>query len=502
MRVVSFFVMGLSLALILGAAPAVSAAADQASLPQPNVLVVLADDLGRQDVTPFNPDTFYETPNIQRIADSGMKFTDAYVPNPVCSPSRFSVMTGQYPTRRDATNYFCGKRTGRYRGAKLNCYMPVAETTVAEAFNEAGYTTFFAGKWHLGPDPKHWPGNQGFDINKGGFSAGFPYYQEDTGYFSPYKNPRLENGPKGEYLPYRLADETSRFVENHQDEQFFACLSFYEVHNPKAAPEQLVQKYREKRKRLGLEDVDKFERMEQVWPNENLRKERVVQSHPVYAAMVEAMDRAIGQVLDTLEKTEQADSTIVVFLSDQGGLSTSHGHNTSNRPLRGGKGWIYEGGIRTPLLVSWPGMTEPGSVKDQPVMSTDLYPTLLEMAGLSKRPKQHKDGMSFVPLLKGQDSIDRGPLYWHYPHYSPQGGPPGGGIRIGHWKLIERYEDGSVELYNLKEDIGERNNLAEQKASRVKRMRRHLHQWYQKVGANFLRQKGDGPMPWRPDYMK
>jgi arylsulfatase A-like enzyme len=490
----------MSIGLLAVGLPTAVASAQQPD--RPNVLVILADDLGRMDVTPFNPDTFYETPNVQRLAETGMQFNDAYVANPVCSPTRFSLMTGKYPSRHNATDWFCGQRVERFRHAKYNCEMPVDEVTMGEAFQEGGYAKFFAGKWHLGPEPRHWPKNQGFDINKGGWKAGAPYYQDGTGYFSPYKNPRLEDGPKGEYLPYRLADETSRFIENHQDEPFFAYLSFYEVHNPKAAPQKLVEKYRAKRDRLGLDDADTFEQIEQVWPDAGPRKARVVQSHPVYAAMVEALDRSIGQVLDTLEKTGEADNTIVVFISDHGGLSTSEGHNTSNRPLRGGKGWIYEGGLLTPLIVRWPGVTDPGSETDQPVMSNDLYPTLLEAAGLSKRPQQHKDAMAFTPILKGADAIDRGPLYWHYPHYSNQGGPPAGAIRMGPWKLVERYEDGSVELYNVERDIDESDDVAEQRPGQVKRMRKKLHQWYQKVDARFLRAKKTGPEPWRPGFMR
>jgi arylsulfatase A-like enzyme len=242
----------LHMVIILPAARGIAVGAGQPT--RPNVLVILADDLGLMDVTPFNPDTFYETPNIQRLADTGMKFTDAYVANPVCSPSRFSLLTGKYPSRHDATDWFCGKRVARFRHAKYNCFMPVDETTVAEAFHAADYPTFFAGKWHLGPQPKHWPKNQGFDINKGGYKAGAPYYarEDRTGYFSPYRNPRLSDGPRGEYLPFRLAEETSRFIENHEDEPFFAFLSFYEVHNPRAAPKELIQKYKQKRERLGL----------------------------------------------------------------------------------------------------------------------------------------------------------------------------------------------------------------------------------------------------------
>ncbi len=463
---------------------------------RPNVLFFLVDDLGYMDVSPYNPDTFYETPNIQRLADTGMKFTNGYAANPVCSPTRFSIMTGKYPSRHDATDWFCGKRVERFRHAAYNCYMPVEETTMAEALKAGGYATYFAGKWHLGPEPKHWPKNQGFDVNKGGYQAGSPGWFD--GFFSPYNNPRLENGPEGEYLPYRLAEETSEFIEQHQDEPFLAYLSFYEVHNPKQAPDHLIEKYRKKRARLGLDEKEKFKPIEQVWPDAGSRRERVIQSHPVYAAMVEATDRAIGRVLHKLNALGLRDNTIVIFMSDNGGLSTSEGHNTSNRPLRGGKGWIYEGGIREPWIMRWPGVTEPGSVNHTPVISTDFYPTVLDAAGLRLRPDQHKDGVSLMSLLKGGSALDRKALYWHYPHYSNQGGPPAGAIRMGPWKLVERYENGEVELYNLENDLSEQHDVAATHDHRVQQMRQRLHNWYDKVDAKFLRKKEGGPKPWRP----
>ncbi len=498
-RSLLLFCLTVSFAHVLFVAPVQGQTQDR-----PNVLFILVDDLGRQDVSPYHPETFYDTPNVQRLAETGMKFNDAYVSNPVCSPSRLSFMTGQYPSRYDTTSWFCGNPTRRFRGASLNCAMPLELTTLGEAFQQSGFSTYFAGKWHLGPNEKYWPGHRGFDTNKGGYSAGAPYYGNDTGYFSPYKNPRLEDGPEGEYLPYRLADETTRFIRKHQDERFFAYLSFYEVHNPKAAPDELIQKYRKRRKERNLNDTDEFGKTEQVWPGKGKHRTiRTVQGHPVYAAMVEATDRAIGKVLKTLRELDLQKETIVVFSSDHGGLSTSEGHNTSNRPLRGGKGWIYEGGLRVPLIVRWPGVTEPGSVSGQPVMSTDLFPTLLEATGSSERPNNHVDGTSIMPILKGADKEDfeRGkPLYWHFPHYSPQGGPPGGAIRMGPWKLVERYEDGSIELYHLENDIEERNNLVDQHPDRAERMREKLHAWYQEVDAKFLRRKSGGPEPWRPDY--
>ncbi len=467
---------------------------------RPNVLFILADDLGQQDVSPYNPDTFYETPHIQRIADTGVRFTDAYVSSPVCSPSRYSFMTGKYPTRENVTNWFCGNLSRRYRDAAFQCAMPPGERTIAESFQQAGYTTFFAGKWHLGPDEKHWPEQQGFDINKGGFSAGSP--GNFNGYFSPYNNPRLKDGPDGEYLPFRLAEETRQFIKEHKEEPFFAYLSFYEVHTPFQAPDDMVNRYKDKRKQLGLNDVNEFGTVEQIWPNAGeQRKIRVRQGHPTYAAMVEAMDRAVGRVLNALQTAGIRDETIVVFTSDHGGLATSEGHPTSNRPLRAGKGWVYDGGLRVPLIVRVPGMTEGGEVSREPVMNTDLYPTLLEVAGLEKRPNQHKDGTSFASLLNEPDgtSFERDPLFFHYPHYSPQGGPPGGAIRNGPWKLVERYENGQVELYNVRADVGERKNRVNQRPDLVRRMRNRLHEWYREVDANFLRPKDSYTDPWRPE---
>ena len=461
-----------------------------------NVVFFLVDDLGFMDVGCNNPKTFYETPNIDRLAQTGMRFTNGYAANPVCSPTRYSIMTGKYPSRVGATNFFSGKRAGRFLPAPLNDRMPLEEVTIAEALKEHGYATFFAGKWHLGPTAEFWPRNQGFDVNKGGWSRGGPYGGKR--YFSPYGNPRLEDGPPGEHLPDRLARETADFIEAHRQGPFFAYLAFYSVHTPLMAPDDLVEKYRKKAERLGLDRREQFAEEEQILPIDQPRRVRVVQSHAVYAAMVEAMDRAVGKVLSKLDELGLTENTAVFFMSDNGGLSTSEGLPTSNLPLRGGKGWLYEGGIREPFLIRWPGVTRPGSTCDVPVISTDFYPTMLEMAGLPARPEQHRDGASLAPLLSGSGRLDREALFWHYPHYSNQGGFPGGAIRMGDWKLIERFEDGRVHLYNLKEDIGERHDLAEKHPERVAAMRRRLHEWYRQVDAKFLRPKPDGPEPWRP----
>jgi len=474
------------LAAVVLALPAVATA----DAPR-NVVFFLVDDLGYMDIGANNPKTFYETPNIDGLAASGMRFTDGYAANPVCSPTRYSIMTGRYPTRVDATNFFSGARSCRFAPAPLHSNMPLEEVTIAEALKSAGYATFFAGKWHLGPTEEFWPENQGFDVNQGGFSRGGPYGGKK--YFSPYGNPRLKDGPDGEHLPIRLAMETKKFIDATKDKPFFAYLAFYSVHTPLIGRPDLVEKYR--KKAAGIAGKE-FGDEEQVFGN-GARKVRQLQKHAVYAAMIEAMDEAVGLVLDHLEDSGLDKNTAVFFMSDNGGLSTSEGSPTSNLPLRAGKGWVYEGGIREPYLARVPGATKPGSTCSTPVISTDFYPTILDWAGLPARPKQHLDGVSLMPLLKGGETLDRDALYWHYPHYSNQGGIPGGAIRIGDWKLFERYEDGRVHLYNLADDIGEQNDLAAEQPDRVKTMRDKLHAWYKTVDAKFLRPKG-GKTPWRP----
>jgi arylsulfatase A-like enzyme len=460
---------------------------------KPNIVFFLADDLGLMDIGAYNPGTFYETPHVDRLARDGMKFTAGYAANPVCSPTRYSILTGKFPTRVRATNWFSGKREGRFRGAPLNDVMPLAEVTLAEALKPQGYRTAYVGKWHLGPTEQYWPEAQGFDVNIGGHQRGSP-----PSYFSPYKNPRLKDGPPGEHLTARLADEAARIIEASKDEPFLLYVAFQAVHTPLQPPPELIAKYPQKAQRLGLTDKPEFADEEQVWPDAGPRKVRTLQKHATYAAMVESMDAAIGTVLAKLDALGLSDDTIVCFTSDNGGLSTSEGSPTSNLPLRGGKGWVYEGGIREPLVVKWPGVTKPGSECDVPVMSIDFYPTLLEAAGATRQANQIVDGQSLVPLLKGAQTLDRDTLYWHYPHYSNQGGFPGGAIRSGRYKLVERYEDGRVHLYDLAADPGERHDLAASQPERVADMKTKLHDWYRTVDAQFLQAKDDGPQPWRP----
>jgi arylsulfatase A-like enzyme len=348
--------------------------------------------------------------------------------------------------------------------------LPLEEVTVAEAFKEAGYATCFFGKWHLGAEP-YLPDRQGFDANIGGTEAGSP-----RSYFSPYKNPKLADGPPGEYLTDRLTDETLKFIEGAADKPFLAYLSHYAVHIPLQAKKDLAAKYEAKAAKLPP--------VETKFIPEGAVKARQVQDHPVYAAMVQSMDESVGRILKKLEELGLADRTAVIFMSDNGGLSTAEGTPTSNVPLRGGKGWLYEGGVREPLIIKWPGVTRPGSTCDVPVTSTDFYPTMLEMAGLPPRPEQHVDGVSIVPLLKGGQSLPRQAIYWHYPHYANQGGSPGGAVRAGDYKLIEFYEDNRVELYNLKEDLGEKHDLAARMPEKAKELREMLVRWRLEVGAH------------------
>lgn len=465
----------------------------------PNIVFFLVDDLGYMDIGANNRDTFYETPHVDRLAAEGMRFTNGYAANPVCSPTRYSIMTGKYPTRVGATNWFSGVREGRFKPAALNDRMAVEEITLAEALKAVGYRTAFLGKWHLGPTEEYWPENQGFDVNIGGHNAGSP----PGGYFAPWNNPRLESGPPGEHLTARLTEEALELLEQLKDDPFLLYFSFHTVHTPLQAPEQLVDQYQRKAATLPAEE--EFADEEQVWPVDEPRRVRIAQRHAVYAAMVETMDTAIERVLAKLDELGLTENTVVFFLSDNGGLSTSEGAPTSNLPLRGGKGWLYEGGVREPWLVKWPGVTKPGSTSDVPVSSVDVYPTILEIAGATPHGGEIVDGDSVVSLLKdaqggqsgsGGTFTDRA-LYWHYPHYSNQGGFPGGAVRVGDWKLIERYEDGRVHLYNLTDDVGERHDLAEQEPARVKDLRGRLHAWYREVNAKFLEPK-DGREPWRP----
>ncbi len=441
-----------------------------------HVVFFLADDLGWTDLGCFGS-SFYETPNLDKLAGSGMKFTNAYAACPVCSPTRASIMTGLYPQRVGITDYIGAAGPDRWRRKTELLpapYTPQLEhrfPTMAEVLKENGYATFFAGKWHLGGEA-FWPEHQGFDVNMGGIDRGGPYGGKK--YFSPYGNPRLSDGPDGEHLPDRLATEACRFLEDNagKGKPTLIYLSFYSVHTPLISRDDLAAKYRAKKEELGLEAE---------WGQERERKVRLVQEHAVYAGMVEAMDLAVGKVLDKLDELGIAGETAVFFTSDNGGLSTSEGHPTSNLPLRAGKGWMYEGGIREPTIVRVPGVTEAGAVSDGVITSTDYLPTILKLTGI-KHAFAELDGRDFSPLLRGEAGEDR-PIFWHYPHYGNQGGAPSAAVRDGDWKLIEWYEDGSVELFNLADDPGETNDLAGAEPAKLAELKAALAAWREDVGA-------------------
>jgi len=455
---------------------------------RPNFVFFLVDDMGWQDLGCYGS-PFYETPNIDRLAAQGMRFTDAYAACPVCSPTRASIMTGKYPARLRLTNFIAGARSGKLLSAEYFHYMRLEEVTLAEALKEAGYRTNFVGKWHLGNEP-YYPQRQGFDVNVAGDSSGAP-----PTYFYPYQRgkrsiPGLDEGKSGEYLTDRLTDESLKLIERSKDEPFLLYLSHYAVHIPLEARQELAERYKAKVQRLGLEDKPHF-MTDESWPktaagDDKWRatlKTRTLQDHAVYAAMIESVDQSVGRVMSKLDELGIADNTIIFFMSDNGGLATAEGQPTCNLPLRGGKGWLYEGGVREPMIVKWPGVVRAGSTCDEPVTSTDFYPTMLEMAGLPLKPAQHMDGESMAPLLKGTGRPRRKAVYWHYPHYSNQGGKPGGAVRAGNFKLIESYEDGRVELYNLRADIGEQHDLAAEMPDKADELRQTLHQWRREVGA-------------------
>lgn len=456
--------------LLLAAASALPSPAAE----RPNLVIILADDLGARDLRVCGS-TFYDTPNLDRLAAEGTTFTRAYAACPVCSPTRASLLTGRWPARTGVTDYIGAAQPGKWKRPTKLLPAPYAErlaleeTTLAEALKAAGYATMHAGKWHLG-GPDAFPERQGFDVNAGGLDRGGPYGGKK--YFSPYGNPKLPDGPEGEHLADRLAAECGSFIEANRDRPFFVSFWLYDVHTPLMGKPALVRKYEERARSAPPE----------AWGREGERDVRMVQRHAVYGAMVETMDGAVGAVLAKLETLGLSGRTLVLFTSDNGGLSTSEGSPTSNAPLRAGKGWLYEGGVRVPLIARWPGKAVAGAVCDRIVVTPDLFATALEACG-TERPAAATDGVSFLPALRGEAQAPRSPVFWHYPHYGNQGGFPGGAMRDGDWKLVERYETGAAELYDLSKDPYETADLAEREPGRVGAMRAALEAWRRDVGA-------------------
>lgn len=457
-----------------------SKARDRQSKKRPNIVFVLVDDLGYYDLG-VTGSRFYETPNIDRLANESKIFTNGYAASRVCSPSRASIMTGKFTARHGITDWI-GAKTGtdwrnRNRYDKL---LPAdyvralskEDITIAEALKQNGYKTFFAGKWHLGGEGSY-PEDHGFDINIAGIDAGSPR----GGFFSPWNNPKLVNKHKGENLSMRLANETASFIKKHKDSPFFAFLSFYAVHAPLQTTELKWQKYRNKADSLGV--VAKGYAMERILPI------RQVQDNPIYAGLVETMDDAVGVVLKALMTHGVADSTIVVFTSDNGGVASGDHYATSNLPLRGGKGYQWEGGIKEPFFIKVPWLNNGGTKSDDPVIGTDFYPTLLDLANIALKNEQHVDGISLKPILEGKNLNIKRPFYWHYPHYGNQGGEPSSIIQKDGWKLIHYWEDGHEELYKLPSTESDALNVISKKPEIANVLRDDLMGWLEKVDAQF-----------------
>ncbi|MDC0177918.1 sulfatase [Polaribacter sp.] len=450
---------------------------------KPNILFILADDLGYADLSATGS-TFYETPNIDKIVNEGTVFTKGYANSRVCSPSRASIMSGKFTARHDITVHIGSpsgeawrkrKRFTKLLPADYTHQLPANYTTMPEALRAAGYKTFFAGKWHLG-EKGSWPEDHGFDVNAGGYTKGGP----QGGYFSPFRNPKLEDKEDGENLSLRLAKETVKFIKKNDPKKtgkpFFAYLSFYAVHSPIQTTQAKWKKYRDKAAAQGI--AKKGYAMGKNLPI------RQVQDNPIYAGLVEQMDDAVGEVLAGLKAQGLDKNTIIVFTSDNGGVASGDNFSTSNKPLRAGKGYQFEGGIREPYIIKVPGLSKKGDKIDFPVTGADFYPTFLEFAGAKMLPEEHNDGVSLLPLFKGKTIKERA-LIWHFPHYGNQGGEPSSIIRRGNWKLIHYYEDGRKELYNLEKDISETTNLSAKYPKKVAQLNKELFDYLTEVKAKF-----------------
>ena len=428
------------------------------------------------------------------VSENGVytSYTHAYASCPVCSPTRASLMTGKSPARLGLTQAIGGHFTGALCDVPYLSYLPESEMALPRPLAAAGYQTWHVGKWHLG-EGRYLPQHHGFDVNLAGCGWGLP----KGGYFSPYNIPGFDNGPEGEYLTDRLTDESIQLIQQRdRSRPFFLNLWHYAVHKPISAPKDLVEKYREKARAMGRDDDDAMVEGE-YFPFEARKTERNrrrrYQSDAGYAAMIENLDTNIGRLLEALEADGCAEETLVVFTSDNGGLSSSNTPITCNLPLCEGKGWMYDGGTRVSQIVRWPGVTEPGNLCQEPIISSDWYPTLLEAAHLPLDPIQHGDGKSLLPLLKGEP-MERGPIFWHYPHYHHSGGRPACAIREGDWKLIELFEDGRLELFNLRDDIGEQHDRSADLPDRTEAMHTCLKEWREEVAAILPRKNPN----WRP----
>jgi arylsulfatase A-like enzyme len=498
-----------------------------------NVIVFLVDDMGWSDLGCYGS-KFYRTPQINHFAKESVRFTQAYASSHVCSPSRAGLISGEYPARLHLTDWLPGRQNfsfQRLKNASIVQHLPYGKPTLPEVLKEHGYQTAIFGKWHLGDDSVSTE-RQGFELHVPQWNKGWP----NGTYFAPYHMKGLEGGPQGEYLTDRLTTEALKWVEKNKEHPFFLFLSHFAVHDPIEGPPHLVEKYVRRMKHSHpQEDIPYILEQNPDTPNPLSRKElnallqdtryqgysilpnrtvkiKQYQDNPEYAAMVESVDESLGRVLAKLKELGLSDNTIVIFTSDNGGMSGANlyhptrkiplsmlnaSFSTSNLPLRGGKGWLYEGGIRVPLLVYWPGKGQHGTACKVPVINTDFYPTILDMLGMAPPAHYPIDGKSFVPLLKGDrkgsEGIEKRAIYWHFPQYSNHGAQsPGGAIRYGDYKLLEYFEHYTVQLFDIKTDPGEQHDLSKLNPEKTKQLRGMLHAWRKEIHANM-------PTP-NPDY--
>lgn len=488
-----------------------------------NVVFFLVDDLGQRDVGCYGS-RFHETPAIDQLAKEGVLFDNAYATCHVCSPSRASILTGKYPARTDLTEWLSGRPERKFEklhSARKLMALPDEEITLAETLKRHGYATANYGKAHLNKDPKTY----GFDEAITGWVRSYHYP------FSPQYTKSLP-AKEGDYYTDKLTDAALDFIERNKDRPFFVHLEHFAVHDPIQGRKDLVRKYEKKLATMPVREGPDYilepnpdgpalsgEELKAIADNQdvtNTQEKRVwwvkqKQDNVEFAGMLEATDESLGRIRAKLRELGLEDNTIIVFTGDNGGMSASNQYlesdhprevldrrfASSNLPLRGAKGWNYEGGIRVPLIVHWPGTTRADTTSQAIVTGTDFYPTLLEMLGLPSIPEQHVDGRSFVSAIKGE-AYERGAIYWHFPHYSNHGyQSPGGAIRLGRYKLLEYYENGTVQLFDLDDDIGEQNDLARKRPTVANKLKKMLRAWRQEVGAKmpYLKTATSKPAP-------
>lgn len=490
-----------------------------------NVILFLVDDMGWSDLDCYGSE-FYKTPKIDQLAKKGVRFTQAYASSHVCSPSRAGIISGEYPARTHLTDWLAGRPDfsfQRLKNAEIVQHLPYRQPTLPRILKENGYKTAIFGKWHLGDDSASTE-RQGFELHLPKWNKGWP---RGT-YFAPFKMKGFEDAPDGSYLTDYLTKQAMDWVAENKDQPFFLFLSHFAVHDPIEGKPHLVEKFQRKLKNNEInegkpfileQDPDMknpFSRKEldslldkKEYKGYSILPHRIVkikqfQNNPQYAAMVESVDQSLGRVLATLKKLGLSENTIIIFTSDNGGMSAANLYNpgrkiplsmlnasfsTSNLPLRGGKGWLYEGGIRVPLIVYWPGHGKHGITSKTPVINTDFYPTIIDMLGIAPPKDYPLDGMSFVPLLKQEKKasrdIEKRAIYWHFPQYSNHGAQsPGGAIRYGDYKLLEYFENYTVQLFNINEDPGEQHDLSKRMPRKVKQLKDMLHAWRKDIHAN------------------